>query len=200
MVCPNCGARLDVHALHCWKCGQPTPNYTPELQAQDHEAQTQQMRDEWAWEHAGEALPSGKKVVCVYKEAMLREQLVGWLDEYGNTYKLGYWALPQQQPNWSVDEQGQIYLEAGEAKTLIGWVDYHDVYAQCGRPVSGYFSVLEGTNIYRPKMSFAPDLVFQVSDDGTVYQPIHHGARSVGTVVGAPDFNTIAALALIVLW
>jgi hypothetical protein len=158
------------------------------------------MRDEWAWEHPGEAPPKGKKVVCVYKEAVLREQLVGWLDEYGNTYKLANLGLPQQQPNWSVDEQGLIYITSGEYKALIGWVDYHDVYAQCGRPVSGYFSVLEGTAIYRPKTSFAPELALQVSDDGTVYQPIHHGARSVGKVVGATDFNTIAALALIVLW
>ena len=134
LVCPNCGTRLDGHALHCWNCGQPTPNYTPELETRDQEAQTEQMRNEWAWEHPGEAPPRGKKVVCVYQVGILRQQLVGWLDEYGNTYKLGYWGLTQQQPNWSVDEQGLIYLETEEPKTLVGWIDYHDVYAQYSRP------------------------------------------------------------------
>jgi hypothetical protein len=44
-----------------------------------------------------------------------------------------------------------------------------------------------------------PELEFQISDDGTVYRLFHTGARSIGKVVGAPDFGTIAALALIIL-
>ena len=122
------------------------------------------------------------------------------LDEYRHTYRRETLLKFAQVPDWSVDEEGKIYLVFGEVQALIGWIEFHDVYAKYGNPAAGFSIEPRSMQLYMPMVRPSPELEFQVSDDGTVYQPIHHGARSVGKVVGAPDFNTIAALALIVLW
>ena len=199
MKCAKCDTELHNRALHCWKCGQATPNYTDELKARYQKDEAERLRDERAWVNP-EAVPSsGKKLVRVYKRTWFGRRLAGWLDEYGNTYKSHSPFRPVRQLDWSVDEQGHIYISAGEYQTVVGWVEYHEVFAQYGRPASGFFSYPENMWFFKPRVSFAPNLAFQISDDGTVYRPVSHSSRSIGKVVGAPDFSTIAALALIIL-
>lgn len=210
MRCTNCGIELHERALHCWKCGQDTPNYAVELAARNREAEEQRRQEaeqqRLQEEQARVTLESapvtpvrGRKQVLVYRKHWLGQQLVGWLDEFGHTYRRETLLKFVQVPDWSVDEEGKIYLVFGEAQALIGWVEFHDVYAKYGNPASGFVSTPGDMQMYMHMIRPFPELEFQISDDGTVYRLFHTGARSIGKVVGAPDFGTIAALALIIL-
>jgi hypothetical protein len=210
MRCTNCGIELHERALHCWKCGQDTPNYAAELAARNREAEEQRLQDaeqqRLQEEQARVTLESapvtpvrGKKQVLVYRKHWFGQQLVGWLDEFGHTYRRETLLKFAQVPDWSVDEEGKIYLVFGEVQALIGWVEFHDVYSKYGNPAAGFSTSPDSMQIYMHMLRHSPELVFQISDDGTVYRLFQHGASSIGKVVGAPDFGTVAALALVIL-
>ena len=210
MRCTNCGIELHERALHCWKCGQDTPNYAVELEAQKQEAEAQRLQEAEQQrrqeEEARVTLASapvtpvrGRKQVLVYRKHWLGQQLVGWLDEFGHTYKRETLLKFVQVPDWSVDEEGKIHLVFGEVQAFVGWVEFHDVYAKYGNPAAGFTTSPRGMQLNMPVVRPSPELAFQISDDGTVYRLFNSGASIIGKVVGAPDFGTIAALALIIL-
>jgi hypothetical protein len=166
------------------------------------EAEQQRLQEEQArvtLESAPVTPVRGNKQVLVYRKHWLGQQLVGWLDEFGHTYRRETLLKFVQVPDWSVDEEGKIYLVFGEVQALVGWVEFHDVYAKYGNPASGFISSPGNMQIYMHMVRPSTELAFQISDDGTVYRLFHNGARSLGKVVGAPDFGTIAALALMIL-
>ena len=143
MRCTNCGIELHERALHCWKCGQDTPNYAVELEAQKQgaeaqrrqEAEQQRLQEEQArvtLQSAPVKPVRGRKQVLVYRKHWLGQQLVGWLDEFGHTYKRETLLKFVQVPDWSVDEEGKIHLVFGEVQAFVGWVEFHDVYAKYG--------------------------------------------------------------------
>jgi hypothetical protein len=173
-----------------------------ELAACNREAEQQRRQEEQArvtLENAPVTPVRGRKQVLVYRKHWLGQQLAGWLDEFGHTYRRETLLKFAQVPDWSVDEEGRIYLVFGEVQALIGWVEFHDVYSKYGNPAAGFSTSPDSMQIYMHMLGHSPELAFQISDDGTVYRLFQHGASSIGKVVGAPDFGTVAALALVIL-
>jgi len=137
-------------------------------------------------------------MIYVYKQARYGSKLIGSVDDKGTT-------LRGEGPNareiqWRIDEAGQVYLVFEELESLIGWVEENGaVYAQHGRPASGYYSYPESRWLFQPPRSFAPDLAFQVLANGMVYRQEKRGTKLAGRVEGTSDVRTIGALALVLL-
>lgn len=136
----------------------------------------------------------------LYRQTWLGKKLAGWVDDNGHTYKTSWPFGHSRQPNWSVDEQGSIYIEAGGYRAFIGWLGENgSVYAQYGRPSSGFFGYPESSRLLQPSMQFSPVVVFQVTSDGNIYSQHQRRIKIIGKVEGAPDLYTIAGLALVLL-
>ncbi|MEO6458103.1 MAG: hypothetical protein ABIO92_07485 [Chloroflexia bacterium] len=135
-----------------------------------------------------------------YRKTWFGERLAGWVDEHGDTYRADWPSGPTKQPGWSVDEQGYVYIEAGEYRGVIGWMDDGGaVYAQYGRASSGFFNYPDSVGFFQPRKTFSPALAFHVSSNGRVFHQGKLGVKIIGHIEGASNLSEVAGLALVVL-
>ena len=200
MICASCGIELHPEALQCWNCSAETANFTEELTSRREIGEKERLHNERLWQNPQTEPATGRKLLRVYRQTWLGKRLAGWVDEYGDTYKSGWPLKPGLLPRWSVDADGNIYIEAGGYRAFIGWLGEDGVvYAQHGRPSSGFFSYPEAMWFFRPRVAFSPTPMFQVRADGKLFHSAEQGGKFMGWVEGAPSVDAAAGLALVTL-